>query len=45
MTDQTIACRNFDLFNNAAYNLQMTAAETAIEDGAEVAFFPPVTGG
>ncbi len=28
-----------------AYNLQMTTAETAIEDGAEVAFFPPVTGG
>lgn len=28
-----------------AYNLQMTSAETAIEDGAEVAFFPPVTGG
>ncbi len=28
-----------------AYNLQMTTAETAIEDGDEVAFFPPVTGG
>jgi molybdopterin synthase sulfur carrier subunit len=28
-----------------AYNLQMTGAETPIEDGAEVAFFPPVTGG
>ena len=28
-----------------AYNLQMTGAETLIEDGAEVAFFPPVTGG
>ena len=28
-----------------AYNLQMTTAETAIEDDAEVAFFPPVTGG
>jgi molybdopterin synthase sulfur carrier subunit len=28
-----------------AYNLQMTTAETAIEEGAEVAFFPPVTGG
>lgn len=28
-----------------AYNLQMTGAETSIEDGAEVAFFPPVTGG
>lgn len=28
-----------------AYNLQMTEAETAIEEGAEVAFFPPVTGG
>lgn len=28
-----------------AYNLQMTAADTAIEEGAEVAFFPPVTGG
>ena len=28
-----------------AYNLQMTTAETVIEEGAEVAFFPPVTGG
>jgi molybdopterin synthase sulfur carrier subunit len=28
-----------------AYNLQMTNADTAIVDGAEVAFFPPVTGG
>ena len=28
-----------------AYNLQMTGAETLIEDDAEVAFFPPVTGG
>ncbi len=28
-----------------AYNLQMTNADTLIEDGAEVAFFPPVTGG
>ena len=28
-----------------AYNLQMTSADTFIEDGAEVAFFPPVTGG
>jgi molybdopterin synthase sulfur carrier subunit len=28
-----------------AYNLQMSNADTLIEDGAEVAFFPPVTGG
>ncbi|MDO8652236.1 MAG: molybdopterin converting factor subunit 1 [Undibacterium sp.] len=28
-----------------AYNQQMTDAETLIADGAEVAFFPPVTGG
>ena len=28
-----------------AYNLQMTSADTLIEDGAEEAFFPPVTGG
>jgi sulfur-carrier protein len=28
-----------------AYNLQMTTAETLIVEGAEVAFFPPVTGG
>lgn len=28
-----------------AVNLQMTEAETVIVDGAEVAFFPPVTGG
>ena len=28
-----------------AYNLEMTGTETLIEDGAEVAFFPPVTGG
>lgn len=28
-----------------AYNQQMTDAGTAISDGCEVAFFPPVTGG
>lgn len=28
-----------------AYNQQMASAETQIEDGGEVAFFPPVTGG
>ncbi len=28
-----------------AYQQQMTDAGTVIEDGAEVAFFPPVTGG
>lgn len=28
-----------------AYNQQMTTADTLIADGAEVAFFPPVTGG
>ena len=28
-----------------ALNQQMTEAVTPIEDGAEVAFFPPVTGG
>ena len=28
-----------------AYNQQMTDADTLIADGAEVAFFPPVTGG
>ncbi|MNK04356.1 Molybdopterin synthase sulfur carrier subunit [compost metagenome] len=28
-----------------AYNQEMTAADTPIEDGSEVAFFPPVTGG
>ena len=28
-----------------AYNQQMTAASTMLADGAEVAFFPPVTGG
>jgi molybdopterin synthase sulfur carrier subunit len=28
-----------------AYNQVMCGAETAIADGAEVAFFPPVTGG
>ncbi len=28
-----------------AYNLEMCDAATAIVDGAEVAFFPPVTGG
>ena len=28
-----------------AYNQQMTNADTLIADGAEVAFFPPVTGG
>ncbi|ABR91723.1 molybdopterin converting factor subunit 1 [Janthinobacterium sp. Marseille] len=28
-----------------AYNQEMTGADTEIEDGSEVAFFPPVTGG
>jgi molybdopterin synthase sulfur carrier subunit len=28
-----------------AYNQQMTEAATSIAEGAEVAFFPPVTGG
>jgi molybdopterin synthase sulfur carrier subunit len=28
-----------------AYNQQMTEPATSIVDGAEVAFFPPVTGG
>ena len=28
-----------------AFNHQMCAPETAIADGGEVAFFPPVTGG
>lgn len=28
-----------------AYQQQMTDADTAIEEGGEVAFFPPVTGG
>ena len=28
-----------------AYNQVMTAPETLISDGCEVAFFPPVTGG
>ena len=28
-----------------AYNQQMCGADTAIADGGEVAFFPPVTGG
>jgi molybdopterin synthase sulfur carrier subunit len=28
-----------------AYNQQMTDASTAITEGCEVAFFPPVTGG
>lgn len=28
-----------------AYNQQMTDADTPIDDGGEVAFFPPVTGG
>ena len=28
-----------------AYDQVMTEAETAITDGGEVAFFPPVTGG
>ena len=28
-----------------AYQQQMTDADTVIEDGGEVAFFPPVTGG
>ncbi|KPF70432.1 molybdenum cofactor biosynthesis protein MoaD [beta proteobacterium AAP99] len=29
----------------AAVNQQMAQASTAVPDGAEVAFFPPVTGG
>jgi molybdopterin synthase sulfur carrier subunit len=28
-----------------AYNQQMANPDTAIAEGAEVAFFPPVTGG
>lgn len=28
-----------------AYNHQMTGAATAVSEGGEVAFFPPVTGG
>ncbi|QAU35040.1 molybdopterin converting factor subunit 1 [Janthinobacterium sp. 17J80-10] len=28
-----------------AYNHQMTGAATAVAEGGEVAFFPPVTGG
>ncbi len=28
-----------------AYDQQLTDADTLIEDGGEVAFFPPVTGG
>jgi molybdopterin synthase sulfur carrier subunit len=28
-----------------ACNQQMCGADTALADGAEVAFFPPVTGG
>lgn len=28
-----------------AYNQQMCGADTAVADGGEVAFFPPVTGG
>ena len=28
-----------------AYNQAMTAADTPISEGGEVAFFPPVTGG
>lgn len=28
-----------------AYNQEMTEAGTALTDGCEVAFFPPVTGG
>jgi molybdopterin synthase sulfur carrier subunit len=28
-----------------AYNQQMCSTDTAVSDGAEVAFFPPVTGG
>lgn len=28
-----------------AYNQQMTGPDTAIAEGGEVAFFPPVTGG
>lgn len=29
----------------AAVNLEMVDAQTVLSDGAEVAFFPPVTGG
>ena len=29
----------------AALNWKMAAADTPLEDGAELAFFPPVTGG
>jgi molybdopterin synthase sulfur carrier subunit len=28
-----------------AYNQQMCGSDTVVNDGAEVAFFPPVTGG
>lgn len=28
-----------------AYNQQMSGADTRIEEGGELAFFPPVTGG
>lgn len=28
-----------------AYNHAMSAADTVVEEGAEIAFFPPVTGG
>jgi len=28
-----------------AHNQQMCSADTGVSDGAEVAFFPPVTGG
>jgi molybdopterin synthase sulfur carrier subunit len=28
-----------------AYNQQMSGADTPLDDGGEVAFFPPVTGG
>ncbi|MDM3871885.1 molybdopterin converting factor subunit 1 [Porticoccus sp. W117] len=31
--------------NLAAVNQQMATADTAVNDGDEVAFFPPVTGG
>ena len=29
----------------AAVNQEMAAADTAVKDGDEIAFFPPVTGG
>jgi molybdopterin synthase sulfur carrier subunit len=34
-----------DKFLRCALNQQMVSVETALIDGAEVAFFPPVTGG